>query len=98
VGIPAIYPKIEPLIWYYIALRSGAILKDVYIDRTLVIKIIAFKSTIRKCLKCYRFLLAVYSRLRHKDSPHTVPKAMDDFMFNNEKKKHSSYGTKSFIL
>jgi hypothetical protein len=29
---------------------------------------------------------------------YTVPKAMDDFVVNNEKKKHSSYGMKSFIL
>jgi hypothetical protein len=28
---------------------------------------------------------------------YTVPKAMDDFIVNNEKKKHSSYGMKSFI-
>jgi hypothetical protein len=27
----------------------------------------------------------------------TVPKAMDDLIVNNEKKKHSSYGMKSFI-
>jgi hypothetical protein len=26
------------------------------------------------------------------------PKAMADFIVNNEKKKHSSYGMKSFIL
>jgi hypothetical protein len=26
-----------------------------------------------------------------------VPKATDDFIVNNEKKKHSSYGMKSFI-
>jgi hypothetical protein len=29
---------------------------------------------------------------------YTVPKAMDDFIVNNEKKKPSSYGMKSFIL
>jgi hypothetical protein len=29
---------------------------------------------------------------------YTVPKAMDDFIVNNEKKKYSSYGMKSFIL
>jgi hypothetical protein len=28
---------------------------------------------------------------------YTVPKARDDFIVNNEKKKHSSYGMKSFI-
>jgi hypothetical protein len=28
---------------------------------------------------------------------YTIPKAMDDFIVNNEKKKHSSYGMKSFI-
>jgi hypothetical protein len=28
---------------------------------------------------------------------YTVPKATDDFTVNNEKKKHSSYGMKSFI-
>jgi hypothetical protein len=28
---------------------------------------------------------------------YTVPKATFDFIFNNEKKKHSSYGMKSFI-
>jgi hypothetical protein len=28
---------------------------------------------------------------------YTVPKAMDDFIVNNEKKKHSAYGMKSFI-
>jgi hypothetical protein len=28
---------------------------------------------------------------------YTVPNAMDDLIFNNEKKKHSSYGMKSFI-
>jgi hypothetical protein len=27
---------------------------------------------------------------------YTVPKAIDDFIVNNEKKKHSSYGMKSF--
>jgi hypothetical protein len=30
-------------------------------------------------------------------STYTVPKATDDFIVNNEKKKHSSYGMKSFI-
>jgi hypothetical protein len=29
---------------------------------------------------------------------YTAPKALDDFIVNNEKKKHSSYGMKSFIL
>jgi hypothetical protein len=28
---------------------------------------------------------------------YTLPKAMGDFIVNNEKKKHSSYGMKSFI-
>jgi hypothetical protein len=28
---------------------------------------------------------------------YTVPNAMDDFIVTNEKKKHSSYGMKSFI-
>jgi hypothetical protein len=28
---------------------------------------------------------------------YTVLKATDDFIVNNEKKKHSSYGMKSFI-
>jgi hypothetical protein len=33
----------------------------------------------------------------HQLTSYTVPKAIDDFIVNNEKKKHSSYGMKSFI-
>jgi hypothetical protein len=39
------------------------------------------------------FLLLLYSG----NVLYIVPKAMDDFIVNNEKKKHSSYGMKSYI-
>jgi hypothetical protein len=40
---------------------------------------------IKYCMKLYVYIL------------YTVPKAMADVIVNNEKKRHSSYGMKSFI-